>query len=58
MTNQEKKMSKLEKNIGDLSNEDIVNSLLEDFQNNISLETRKQEDIVLQNSDTSDARFV
>lgn len=51
-------MSKLEKNIGDLSNEDIVNSLIEDFQNNISLETRKQEDIVLHNSETSDARFV
>ncbi|KAL1449438.1 hypothetical protein WDU94_001942 [Cyamophila willieti] len=39
-------MSNLEKPIGDLSNEDIVNSLLEDFQNDFSLNTSiSQEDV-------------
>lgn len=37
-------MSKLEKSIGDLSNEEIVNSLLEDFQNDISLNSTEQGD--------------
>uniref|UniRef100_A0A8D8UDN5 Tetratricopeptide repeat protein 1 n=1 Tax=Cacopsylla melanoneura TaxID=428564 RepID=A0A8D8UDN5_9HEMI len=39
-------MSNLEKSIGDLSNEDIVNSILEDFQNDLTLNTSNSEESV------------